>query len=69
MKANATWGLGGGGAMSFSVGIEQLYKNCEKADIMIVKTINHGREWQETMEHMAVKALDGTYQVHDETTK
>ncbi|WP_165749125.1 hypothetical protein [Cellulophaga sp. Z1A5H] len=46
-----------------------LYADFEEAALIIIESITHGREWQETMEHMAVKALDGTYQVHDETTK
>ncbi len=46
-----------------------LYADFEEAALIIIESITHGREWQETMEHMAVKALDGTYKVHDETTK
>ncbi|KGK29087.1 OmpA family protein [Cellulophaga sp. E6(2014)] len=47
-----------------------LYKNCEKAAIILITTINHGREWQEVMEHLAIKNPDGKeYQVYDEAAK
>ncbi|MBA6314772.1 hypothetical protein [Cellulophaga baltica] len=47
-----------------------LYKNCEQAAIIIIKTVNHGREWQEIIEHLAIKDPDGKeYQVYDEAAK
>ncbi len=31
----------------------------KKSAIIIINTINHGREWQEVMEHLAIKDPDG----------
>ncbi len=47
-----------------------LYKNCEEAAIRIIKTVNHGREWQEVMEHLAIKNPDSKeYKAYDEAAK
>ncbi|WP_067150927.1 OmpA family protein [Pseudotamlana agarivorans] len=47
-----------------------LYKNCEKAAITIIKTINHGREWQEVLEHLSIKTQEGnSYKAFDDNSK
>jgi len=33
---------------------------CEEAALTVIKTIKHGREWQEVMEHIAIKNLKNT---------
>ena len=45
------------------------YKSAEQAGNAIIESIKHGREWQEILEHLAVKRSNGSYLPIDENNK